>query len=63
MRWIPLDPPWLILPVIAGILLSAASISNESWSIAVTYLGWLIAMPPAIIGVDRWLERRRSRRR
>jgi hypothetical protein len=58
VRRIPLDPPWLIVPVIAGFLLSAASIWYESWSIAVTYAGWLFALPPLLIGFDRWYERR-----
>jgi hypothetical protein len=58
VRWIPFDPPWLIVPVIAGILLGAASIWNESWSIAVTYAGWFVAFLPALIGFDRWYERR-----
>jgi hypothetical protein len=46
------------VPVIAGFLLSAASIWYESWSIAVTYAGWLFALPPLLIGFDRWYERR-----
>ena len=58
VRRIPLDPPWLIVPVVAGLLLGAASIWNESWSIAVTYAGSLIALVPALIGVDRWYEQR-----
>jgi hypothetical protein len=58
MRWIPLDPPWLIVPVIAGILLAAASVWNESWSIAVTYAGSILAGTPALIGLDRWYEQR-----
>jgi hypothetical protein len=62
VRWIPLDPPWLIVPVVAGILLGAASIWNESWSIAVTFGGWLLAFLPALIGVDRWYERTHPRR-
>jgi hypothetical protein len=58
MRRLPLDPPWLVIPVIAGLLLGAASIWNESWSIAVTYGGVILAVLPATIGLDRWYEQR-----
>jgi hypothetical protein len=58
VRRIPLDPPWLIVPIPAGILLGAASIWHESWSIALTFAGWLLAFLPALIGFDRWYERR-----
>ena len=63
MRRLPLDPPWLIVLVIAGMLLGAASVSNESWSIAVTYAGAILAGVPALLGLDRWLERNRPRPR
>jgi hypothetical protein len=58
MRRLPLDPPWLIVLVIAGMLLGAASVWNESWSIAVTYAGAILAGVPAVLGLDRWYERR-----
>jgi hypothetical protein len=58
MRRLPLDPPWLIVPVIAGLLLGGASVWNESWSIAVTYAGGILAVLAATIGFDRWYERR-----
>jgi hypothetical protein len=63
MRRIPLDPPWLLIPILAGIVLGMASVSIESWSIAFTYLGIVLAAGPADIGIDRWLERNRPRPR
>jgi hypothetical protein len=62
VRRIPLDPPWLLIPILAGIALGLASVSIESWSIALTYLGIALASGPAAIGIDRWLERNRPRR-
>jgi hypothetical protein len=62
MRRIPLDPLWLLIPILAGIALGLASVSIESWSIAFTYLGIALGALPATIGIDRWLERNRPRR-
>jgi len=58
VRRIPLDPPWLLIPVVAGLVLGIASVSIESWSIGFTYLGIALGSPPAAIGFDRWYERR-----
>jgi hypothetical protein len=58
MRRIPLDPPWLVIPILAGVALGLASVSIESWSIAFTYLGIAIAALPAAVGLDRWYEQR-----
>jgi hypothetical protein len=63
MRRLPLDPPWLIVLVLAGMLLGAASVWNEGWSIAVTYAGAILAGVPALLGLDRWLERNHPRPR
>jgi hypothetical protein len=62
MRHVPLDPPWLISFVIAGLPLGGASIWNESWSIAVTYTGSILAGIPAVFGLDRWYGRNHPRR-
>jgi hypothetical protein len=59
---IPLDPPWLVIPILAGLAIGTASVSIESWSIAFTYLGIALAGVPAALGIDRWLERNRPRR-
>ena len=63
VRRIPLDPPWLLIPIVVGIALGLASVSIESWSIAFTYLGIALGGVPAAIGIDRWLERNRPRPR
>jgi hypothetical protein len=63
MRRVPLDPPWLLLPILAGLVLGIASVSIESWSIALTYLGIALMSGPGAIGIDRWLERNRPRPR
>ena len=62
MRRLPLDPPWLLVPILAGLVLGTASVSIESWSIAFTYLGIALSAGPAAIGIDRWLERNHPRR-
>jgi hypothetical protein len=62
VRRIPLDPPWLLIPILAGLALGTASVSIESWSIAFTYLGIVLSGVPAAFGIDRWLERSRPRR-
>jgi hypothetical protein len=62
IRRLPLDPPWLLIPIVGGQLLAVASVWNESWSIAVTYLGMIIAISAGTFGVDRWYERNRRRR-
>ena len=62
VRRIPLDPPWLLLPILAGLVLGVASVSIESWSIAFTYVGIALISGPAAIGIDRWLERNHPRR-
>jgi hypothetical protein len=61
VRRIPLDPPWLLIPILAGLVLGFASVSIESWSIAVTYLGCVLVGVPGALGIDRWLERNRPR--
>jgi hypothetical protein len=58
MRWIPFDPPWLIVPVVAGILLSAASVWNENWSVLVFWTGGVLSITCGTIGLDRWYEQR-----
>jgi hypothetical protein len=61
VRRIPVDPPWLLIPILAGLALGFAWVSIESWSIAVTYLGCLLVGVPAALGIDRWLARNRPR--
>ena len=61
VRRIPLDPPWLLVPILAGLVLGMASVSIESWTIGVTYLGIVLVGVPAAFGVDRWLARNRPR--
>jgi len=61
VRRIPIDPPWLLVPILAGTLLCVASVSIESWSIAVTYLGIALGSVTAALGIDGWLERNRPR--
>lgn len=57
MRWLPLDPPWLVIPVIAGILLAAAVLSNDG-SFLLMWLAAGIAIVCGTFGLDRWYERR-----
>jgi hypothetical protein len=63
VRRLPLDPPWLLVPFVAGLALATASVSIESWSIAFTYLGIALAGVPTAVGIDRWLERTHPRPR
>ena len=54
--------PWaVLLALLVGIGLGLASVSIESWSIAVTYLGIALGSVPAAFGIDRWLEHNHPR--
>jgi hypothetical protein len=61
VRRIPLDPPWLLIPILVGVAIGLASVSIESWSIAFTYLGIALGALPAALGLDRWYERSHRR--
>jgi hypothetical protein len=62
MRRLPVDPPWLALPIVVGMVVASLALLNESWSMAVLWAGAAVAIVCATLGVDRWLERHRPRR-
>jgi len=62
MRRLPVDPPWLLVPILAGMVVASLSVLNESWSIAVLWAGAGPAILCATIGLDRWYERAHPRR-
>jgi hypothetical protein len=58
MRRLPLEPPWLIIPIIALVVTAAAADS-----ILLVYALALLAAMCATMGVDRSFERYRPRQR
>jgi hypothetical protein len=62
VRRIPLDPPWLIVPIIGGVPLGAIAGSNASWSILVVWGASAVAVACGTFGLDRWYARTHPRR-
>jgi len=62
MRRLPIDPPWLVVPVVGGMVVACLSVLNESWSVAVLWAGAGPAIAFATFGYDRWYERTHTRR-
>jgi hypothetical protein len=61
VRWLPIDPPWLIVPFIGGVVLAAVVVSNEG-SLVAMWAAALVAIGSGTIGLDRWYERRHPSR-
>jgi uncharacterized membrane protein YidH (DUF202 family) len=62
MRWFPLDPWWLSIPI-AGLVVGAAAVVSHDGSFLVMYAMMFIAIGCATMGMDRWYERHHARRR
>jgi hypothetical protein len=61
MRWIPFDPPWLVLPYLVGAVAAAALLAND-----LVLLHWVtaaIAIVIGALGMERWYDRRHPRPR
>jgi hypothetical protein len=58
VRRLPIDPPWLIIPFIAGVVPAAAMVSNDG-SFVLTWAGALVALAAGAFGLDRSCERNR----
>jgi hypothetical protein len=62
MRWIPLDPWWLILTFLASIAGAAFVIGNEGSDLLVVAIAGP-GIASTALGMDRWLERHHPQRR
>jgi hypothetical protein len=57
VRWIPLDPPWLLVPFLAGTVLAAFVIANDGPYLVMLAIAG-VAIACGALGVDRWYEQR-----
>jgi hypothetical protein len=57
VRWIPLDPPWLLVPFLAGTVLAAFVIANDGRYLVMLAIAG-VAIACGALGVDRWYEQR-----
>jgi hypothetical protein len=60
VRRLPIDPPWLIIPFVAGVVVAAAVVSNDG-SFVLMWAGMLVSIAAGTFGLDRWYERNHPR--
>jgi hypothetical protein len=64
MRRFPLDPPWIVVPIVVCVILAASVGSNGgSGNWLLMFALTVIATVCLMFGVDRWFERYRPRER